>query len=247
MENASKALLMAGGVLISLLVIGAFILAMREVSSYQNTRHGAELEQQTLEFNNLYESYNRKNIRGNEIISLMNRIVDYNNRKTAEGYKKMQVEFTISQDIRKNDLTFDGRNRLLTKASDTYTEDDIDNIVGLPTSITGDISGGAIRDLEDKYGQAYCNQLSSEISNINDINNLLGRTTTQKNTEFDNTYRFPKSASSYGGISQILEDAKLYYEYVQFKRTYFKCTGTEYDDDTGRIIKMEFECTGIGV
>lgn len=246
MENASKALLMAGGVLISLLVIGAFILAMREVSSYQNTRHGAELEQQTLEFNNLYESYNHDRIRGNEIISLMNRIVDYNNRKTVEGYQEMQVEFTIPQSIRSN-LTFDGTNRLLVKASDTYTEDDIDDIVGLPTSITGDISGGAIRDLEDKYGQAYCNQLSSEISNINDINDLQGATTTDKNAEFDNRYRFPKSASSYGGISQILEDAKLYYEYVQFKRTYFNCTGTEYDDDTGRIIKMEFECTGIGV
>ncbi len=246
MENASKALIMAGGILITIIVIGAFILAMREVSDFQNTRHGAELEQQTLEFNNLYESYNHNRIRGNEIISLMNRIVDYNNRKTAEGYKKMQVEFTIPQSIRSR-LTFDGTNRLLTKASNTYTEDDIDDIVGLPTSITGDISGGAIRDLEDKYGQAYCNQLSSEISNISDINNLSGRTTAQKNTEFDNRYRFPKSASSYGGISQILEDAKLYYEYVQFKRTYFNCTGTEYDDDTGRIIKMEFECTGIGV
>ena len=152
MENASKALIMAGGILITIIVIGAFILAMREVSDFQNTRHGAELEQQTLEFNNLYESYNHNRIRGNEIISLMNRIVDYNNRKTAEGYKKMQVEFTIPQSIRSR-LTFDGTNRLLTKASNTYTEDDIDDIVGLPTSITGDISGGAIRDLEDKYGR----------------------------------------------------------------------------------------------
>ena len=45
----------------------------------------------------------------------------------------------------------------------------------------------------------------------------------------------------------MLEDAKLYYEYVQFKRTYFNCTGTDYDSNTGRLIKMEFVCTGIGV
>ena len=45
----------------------------------------------------------------------------------------------------------------------------------------------------------------------------------------------------------MLEDAKLYYEYVQFKRAYFNCTGTEYDDNTGRLINMEFVCTGIGV
>ena len=46
---------------------------------------------------------------------------------------------------------------------------------------------------------------------------------------------------------QLFEDAVTYYEYIQFKRTTFDCTGTEYDENTGRIIKMEFECTGIGV
>ena len=246
MENASKALIIAGGVLISIIVISAFVLGMGAVADFQESRSNAEVEQQTLEFNNLYESYNRKNIRENDIISLMNRVVDYNTRKPADGYTEMQVSFTISDDIRER-LTFDGTNRLVTTG--TYTQDNIDDIVGAPTSITGDTSGGKIRNLENKYGQKYCNQLANEISNIQDIADE-GMSTSEIDDYFATNYKFPKKVSQYGGINQVLKDAKLYYEYVQFKRTYFNCTGTDdddYDSDTGRLIRMEFVCTGIGV
>ena len=95
-------------------------------------------------------------------------------------------------------------------------------------------------------GQKYCSQLSSEISNIQDIADE-GMSTSEIDDYFATNYKFPKKVSQYGGINQVLEDAKLYYEYVQFKRAYFNCTGTDYDSNTGRLIKMEFECTGIGV
>ena len=249
MENASKALLIAGGVLISIIVISGFILGMQAVADFQKSRSNAEVEQQTLEFNNLYESYNRKNIRGNDIISLMNRIVDYNKRKKEDGYAEMQVSFTISDDIRKK-LAFDGINRLVTEPTGVYTQDNIDDIVGAPTYIKGENSGGKIRNLETKYaGQKYCTQLANEISNIQDMADE-GKTASDIDDDFAKKYKFPKKVSDYGGIDQVLEDAKLYYEYVQFKRTYFDCTGTDeddYDSNTGRLIRMEFVCTGIGV
>ena len=37
MENASKALVMAGGILIALLVIGALLLMFNQVSDYQRS------------------------------------------------------------------------------------------------------------------------------------------------------------------------------------------------------------------
>ena len=245
MENASKALLIAGGVLISIIVISTFILGMRKIAAFQETQADAKVEQQTLEFNNLYESYNRNNIRGNDIISLMNRIVDYNATKTADGYTAMHVTFTISSDIRRR-ITFDDTNRLVTQPNGIYTEENIGEIVGTPTSISGDISGGKIRDLETKYGQKYCNQLASEISTIDKIS-TSGWTSSYIDQYVAENFKFPKKVSQYGGINQMLEDAKLYYEYVQFKKAYFNCTGTEYDDNTGRLINMEFVCTGIGV
>lgn len=245
MENASKALLIAGGILISIIVISVFILGMRGIAAFQESRSNAEVEQQTVEFNNLYESYNRSNIRGNDIISLMNRIVDYNNRQKANGYTEMQVSFHIPDDIRKKLCYDEDVGNLLIERPD-YDQTKIGEIVGTPTSISGDISGGKIRDLEEYYGQKYCNQLASEISNIQELAEK-GATSDEVDEYFATNYKFPKPAHEYGTIDDIYEDAMLYYEYVQFKRTYFKCTGTDYDPNTGRLIKMEFECTGIGV
>ena len=247
MENASKALIMAASVLIALVIIGAFMLMMSNLTDYQDKSYQSTADAQTTEFNNQYVTYARDNVRGSDMISLMNKVVDYNSRKTVEGYTEMQVTITISSDIRKN-LTYDGTNRLVT--SNTYTEDTIDKIVGQPTSVTNSISGGKIRDIEDKYQQKYANQLSSEIANIETIlKDKTLNTTKKQNEAFDEEQWLPKTAESYGGVSKIYQDALVYYEYVQFKRTEFKCitNKTQYDTKTGRIIKMEFECTGIGV
>lgn len=243
MENASKALIMAAGVLIALIIIGAFMLMMSGLTDYQQSSYQATADAQTTEFNNQYTTYARNNVRGSEMISLMNRVVDYNSRKTAQGYTEMDVIITIPQNIRQN-LAYDGTNRLITQS--TYNKDNIDDIVGTPTSVSGDISGGKVRDIEDKYEQKYANQLSAQISTIAGIMNDYN-STSARNDAFDGEHLLPKAASSYGGVSSIYDDALVYYEYVQFKRTYFNCTNTEYDTDSGRIIKMEFQCTRIGV
>ena len=88
MENASKALAMAGGVLISLLVIGALLLMFNNLSDYQKVGEQDEREAQMIEFNNQFITYLRDKVRGNEILSLMNRVVDYNTRKVENSQEK---------------------------------------------------------------------------------------------------------------------------------------------------------------
>lgn len=245
MENASRALIMAASVLIAIVIVSAFILMMSGLTDYQEKSYQSDLSAQITEFNNQYSTYDKKDVRGSDMISLMNRVVDYNYRSAdEEGYTEMEIKITISNSIR-NNLSYDKTNRLILK--NTYTQDDIDDIVGMPTSINNNISTGTIRNIENKYEQKYANQLASEISNIESIAENSSLNTTGQNKDFDNLQILPKSASSYGGVSQIYKDALIYYEYVQFKRTYFDCKNTEYDTNTGRIVKMEFECTGIGV
>ncbi len=245
MENASKALIIAASVLISIVIISAFILMMSNLTDYQMKSNKEAADQQTIEFNNQYDTYNRKDIRGSDMISLMSRVVDYNTRKTAEGYTEMGIEVTIDSSTRKK-LTFDQTNRLILK--DSYTQDTISEIVGQPSSISSEITTGEISRIQNKYQSKYANQLSSQIDNIRDIKedpNL--NSNTKKEEAFNNKKWLPKEASYYGGIDEIFEDALIYYEYVQFKRAYFDCKDVEYDRNTGRIINMKFECTGIGV
>ena len=80
MENASKALIIAGSVLIALMIIGALLLMFSNLSNYQGTDTQGTREAQVVEFNNQFETYNRNDIRGSDMISLMNRVVDYNTR-----------------------------------------------------------------------------------------------------------------------------------------------------------------------
>ena len=76
MENASKALLMAAGVLIALVIVGAFMLMMSSLTDYQEKSYQSKADAQTTEFNNQYTGYIRDDIRGSDMFSLMNKVLD---------------------------------------------------------------------------------------------------------------------------------------------------------------------------
>ena len=72
MENASKALLIAGGVLIAILIVSVLVVTLNIVNSNQRTREKALATEQLAEFNQKYEAYNKKALRGTDIITLKN-------------------------------------------------------------------------------------------------------------------------------------------------------------------------------
>ena len=242
MENASKALIMAAGVLISLVIIGAFMLMMSSLTDYQDKSYQSTADAQTTEFNNQYIGYIRDNIRGSDIVSLMYKIIDYNSRKTEQGYTEMRTEITIPDNIREK-LAYDGENKLVMHS--TYRQDEIHEI------FDSSKYGKSIRDIEDDYQQKYANQLAEEISTIEQLKDNKGFTNDGEQEFIDSQILPVKTKtelnSKYGGLTDIYQDALVYYEYIQFKRAVFKCTDSQYDANTGRIISMDFECTGIGV
>ena len=92
MENASKALIMAASVLIAIVIISAFVLMMSNLTSYQESSYQSNLSAQIAEFNNQYTTYERTDIRGSDMISLMNKVLDYNTRYTGEeNFTKMKI------------------------------------------------------------------------------------------------------------------------------------------------------------
>ena len=59
MENATKALIMAGGILIAILIIGSFMLFFGDLNEYEQTKSDAVVQEQVVKFNNSYTSYDR--------------------------------------------------------------------------------------------------------------------------------------------------------------------------------------------
>ena len=99
MENASKALEMAGGVLIALMIIGLIVLGYNRISDLQQTEKDADASSK--EYYVSFEDYNRNGVYGSELFSLANKIDDFNRLyPESEGYSKVSLTVTINEDYK---------------------------------------------------------------------------------------------------------------------------------------------------
>ena len=262
MENASKALIMAGSVLIALIIISCLVLMINNLSTYQGLQTQSEEVAQIEKFNNQYIIYNRDDVRGSDLYSLMNKVIDYNIRQSTEGkelgqngqyvgYRPMSISIDLKS-YQSNLAYLDGKNRLFTSAR--YAASGTNN--GIEEKITNlentefDLGTGVKISLEPEI---LTNLVTAStkifVGNPNDLDNE------QKSDAVQNFYRvlgynMPKNDTNtintiYKNLNNNLkEKVYTYAEYIQFKRAIFKCTDVKYDESSGRIIKMEFECTG---
>ena len=113
MENASKALLIAAGVLIAIMTISGLVLMFNKLSEVSQTEQESLRTKQLAEFNREYEAYNRRDLYGGQIISVMNKMLDNNEKYTRideQNYvMDMSVTFTIVGDFynsKKNGTTY---------------------------------------------------------------------------------------------------------------------------------------------
>ena len=89
MENASKALLIGAGMLIALLVISLLIMMFNSIGLFQSTKNKSDTSEQIAEFNMQFEAYNREDVLGIELVSLCNKINDFNTKYEDDGYTKI--------------------------------------------------------------------------------------------------------------------------------------------------------------
>lgn len=103
MENASKALIMAGSVLIAIVILGVLIYVLNSASDNQRSSQKIEVAEQLDIFNKEYEAYNRNLLRGTDIVSVMNK-AESNNKKYGVAHQNepnylMQIEFEMIDEI----------------------------------------------------------------------------------------------------------------------------------------------------
>ena len=104
MENATRALTMAGGILIALMILGALFLMFNNLSSYQNSNDASTKNSQIAEFNNQFEPYNKDNLTLMELKSVWNKIQS-NNSKNPEYF----IETNINSIYANIDYDSEGR------------------------------------------------------------------------------------------------------------------------------------------
>lgn len=103
MENITKALLMAAGMLLAVLILSLLVMAYNKLSGYYEQNQELLTAEQLDKFNKQFQNYaGRKDIRGNELISLMNKIIDYNESESYQvgtNYEPIKVKITIGENL----------------------------------------------------------------------------------------------------------------------------------------------------
>ena len=175
MENASKALLMAGGMLIALLIIGALVLMFNQIGDYEKGNQGMKKTSEIAEFNIDFVRYTEGNIKGVDIISLANKIINFNSKNgilnSIDYSKKIILNIDVndfsklfgsnSYEIKNYDNDFMKTIKKFSSLENIYTLSKMDELSSNYDSIVngnktiGDILGKkydgklAVKDIED--------------------------------------------------------------------------------------------------
>ncbi len=172
MENASKALLMAGGMLIALVILALLVYVAGTMSDVLQVEEDVEETQKVEAYNKEYLSYDRKLIRGTEIISLVNKVKDNN-----EKYSELLDEYEIKVNVRlKFDLKVYTRNskgevevqnRNLWSASAGSKELSNPNEY---KKILGDTSSGEFKDFKRRLFNCTGITFNEKSGRVNELN-----------------------------------------------------------------------------
>lgn len=118
MENASRALIMAGAMLIAILTVSLLVWGWGRISQYNQKSEQVAMVEQITKLNREIESYDKQVVRGYELVSLANLIEDTNSKfPISEGYtpvsalvnfrdfEKSVTNYTAITKAQKNELT----------------------------------------------------------------------------------------------------------------------------------------------
>ncbi len=255
MENASKALIMAGEILIAILILTLLLYAWGKYSEYKNEEAEIDNIENVAKFNEQFTNYDRKDVEGHEILTLINKIVDYNERKTTDSLAQSDtynpIKITIKK-INQSELTY-GTEKPVLFISTEYKDDVI-------SAKNRNTAGSFKHDIIDTAEKAM-NTLPGVGNNTSKANKVAKDIERIFLQASDSDDQWTKSASLYNSYvgTKITKDvaktkfiksgeyykaACICYEYMQFKRCFFECIEVKYEP-SGRVSQMDFKYSGI--
>ncbi len=216
MENASKALIMAGSVLLALLIIGLLVLMFNSLGNFKTGENNNRNAIKLAEYNKQILKYNR-DLYGSELVSLANLIEDYNIREVdLKGYEPIDIK------IYTNNL--DGFKNLYTNVKDLIDDYNfIENKLNgyKEVAIVAGINVG--KSVQDWYGMTDLQQ-DAYLQNLQVTKRLTLNNIYQIKTKMDTD---KEDYSNYRAILNTFKNRK-------FEPTIF-------DDSTGRVTRIEFK------
>ncbi len=105
MENASKALLIAGGVLIAIIIITLLVKTYGNIGAFQKQQLTEEEAAQLAKFNSEYTKYQNQYVYGTEVITVINKTLNYQAKQEAEIKVEIWLENPYTYKIKNKEYT----------------------------------------------------------------------------------------------------------------------------------------------
>ena len=225
MENASKALIIAGSVLISIMVISLLVFGYNQLSNLEQTRANSDDNVKMAEYMRRFEQFNRT-LYGSEILSLANLQEDYNNSVEREDSGYDIIKITV--------IT----NGIYGTSYFSAGTKDISFIVNDANTIKSKLSEYEKKESQynNKSVKYYASKSEREIALDFDMNPPSNMASYDIRSEY-----LEKNAKTYALLSDIEDYTELTSIYTEFRTgKQFKCK-VQYNEQNGRINEMIFE------
>lgn len=171
MENVTKALLIAAGMLLAMLLVTILVIGYNQISAHYELEHELIKAEQLDQFNKQFQNYSGKVIRGNELISIMNKIINYNTSQSYQietGYKPIKVKIEIGSDLM-NSFKFENKGEkndyikpvIQNTVGDQASDSELVKITSTPTDLISEAASVGIT-----INDTQLQKLTMEISNI---------------------------------------------------------------------------------
>lgn len=106
MENAAKALVIAGGVLLAIITISLFVYMTTATSRMAQAQDEKTALEQLVAFNSEYEAYNKRVMYGADLITVANKAINYNKSlEPIDSDKDIQITIKTKQNFEATEQT----------------------------------------------------------------------------------------------------------------------------------------------
>lgn len=288
MENASKALIIAGAVLLSVMIVSLLIYTGKSFGLIAKAEQEAKLTEDKTKFNAEYEVYDKNLMYGTDVLSCLNKAqnnnqkyVNYNYYGTDNLESEYREEYlidvevtlkkTIQESVRVYKLGATGKKVQLTEGVEATPTAKMfkENHFEVPNNIVWYyFEGKKVKRGTGSYAQTLWTSPTNKLNynlksitfdtkltatatgttysllnetnpdHIGKLSALLSTATTVEQTIINDAYG---SGSVTGGVSNDWYSATWRTAAYDFKTRKFKCTGIEYNKDTGYVSKLKFE------
>ena len=202
MENASKALLIAGSIVLVMLIIGLLVFSWSKFSEFYSKNDELSEIEDISKFNLQFTNYQRNKVYGYELISLANRVADYNMRFSTIG----------KNDEKYNPITM---NISLNGKSDQFNFGEID------------ANGKRLyKNKQNSYFAEYDRKLMVQSATINNITNII-KDVTGIEKVYGNSNTSTKLAKSIGSLILTAEQIDYNEKYKNMSEEKSKLSAVE--------------------